>query len=64
MYSLKGKTVIELGCGAGLLSIYLAALGAKVYATDLPMAKELIEMNIRNNTIVTKDRISFTPFNW
>lgn len=36
---LKGTTVVELGCGAGLLSIYLAALGATVYATDLPIVR-------------------------
>ncbi len=56
--------MVELGCGAGLLSIYLAALGAKVYATDLPVVKEIIEMNIRNNKLVTQDRIVFLPSNW
>lgn len=64
VYTLKGKKIVELGCGAGLLSIYLAALGADVLATDLPIVKELVERNLRDNRIVVHDRVKFVPFNW
>lgn len=33
--NLKGKRVLELGCGAGEASVYLAKQGAQVTATDL-----------------------------
>lgn len=61
---MKGKNVVELGCGAGLLSIYLAALGAQVQATDLPIVKELVERNISDNGIVVADRVRFAEYNW
>ena len=55
---------MELGCGAGLLSIYLAALGAFVTASDLPLVEKLVDMNISNNRIITEDRIKFLAYNW
>lgn len=33
--SLKGKLICDAGCGVGSLSIPLAALGARVYASDI-----------------------------
>jgi 2-polyprenyl-3-methyl-5-hydroxy-6-metoxy-1,4-benzoquinol methylase len=55
---------VELGCGVGLLSVYLAALGAQVYATDLPMVEPLVSKNIKNNAIVVHDRLNFLAYNW
>ena len=32
---LKGKTVLELGCGSGIISLFASSKGAKVTATDI-----------------------------
>lgn len=61
---MHNRTVLELGCGAGLLSIFLASLKANVIATDLPIVQPLIERNIKNNLIVIQDRVKFQPYNW
>ena len=38
------KTIVELGCGTGLVSLVAATLGARVIATDIsPMALSLVE---------------------
>jgi len=45
---MKGKQVLDLGCGAGFLAIYAAAQGAEVTATDhSALAVELCESNAR-----------------
>lgn len=64
VYPMQNKTVLELGCGAGLLSIFLAALKANVIATDLPIVQPLLDRNINNNRIVIQDRLRFQPYNW
>lgn len=52
---LKGKSIVELGCGVALASIAAAKLGAsKVYATDnnpevLSLAQRNIELNNASN---------------
>jgi predicted nicotinamide N-methyase len=35
-FALKGKRVIELGAGTGVVGLAAGALGAKVVLTDLP----------------------------
>jgi release factor glutamine methyltransferase len=47
---LKGKSVLELGAGSGLISFYAAREGARVTATDInPTAVDYLEKNkIRN----------------
>jgi len=51
--SLKDKTLIDYGCGSGILALAALKLGAKhVYAVDIdPQALEASEENAKNNTI-------------
>ena len=47
-----GKTVLELGCGAGVASLLAAKNGMKVTATDInPIAVEGLTRNAENNRI-------------
>lgn len=49
---LRGRRVLELGCGLGLPSLVAAARGAHVLATDwAPEALELLLLNARRNGI-------------
>lgn len=59
-----GKQILELGCGVGLLSVYLGCLGANVIMTDLPPLKELIEKNININRYMLKGELEFGVLNW
>ncbi|KAJ0023699.1 hypothetical protein NQD34_003598 [Periophthalmus magnuspinnatus] len=47
---LKGRRVIELGAGTGLLGIFAARLGAVVTLTDLPIALPPLQANVSANT--------------
>ncbi|KAK7915645.1 hypothetical protein WMY93_011406 [Mugilogobius chulae] len=47
---LKGKRVIELGAGTGLLGIFAARMGAAVTLTDLPVALPPLRANVSANT--------------
>ncbi|XP_038608777.1 EEF1A lysine methyltransferase 3 [Tachyglossus aculeatus] len=44
-----GKRVIELGAGTGVVGILAALLGGDVTITDLPLALEQIQCNVRAN---------------
>ncbi|XP_021234872.1 EEF1A lysine methyltransferase 3 [Numida meleagris] len=45
----RGRTVIELGAGTGIVGILAALLGGDVTITDLPMALDQIRENVRRN---------------
>jgi release factor glutamine methyltransferase len=49
---LQGKTLLEPGCGSGLISFYAAKMGARVTASDInPVAIEFIRKNAATNQI-------------
>ena len=49
---LSQKSLLELGAGSGLLSIYAAKKGANVVATDInPISVECIRANAKENTV-------------
>jgi len=50
--NIKGKTLLELGCGCGIISILAAKKGATVTATDInTTALETLEKNALNNGV-------------
>ncbi|MFH1479290.1 MAG: 50S ribosomal protein L11 methyltransferase [Candidatus Omnitrophota bacterium] len=52
LFDLKGKTVLDLGTGDGVLAIAAAKLGAKVIAVDhIENAIELAGDNAKNNSV-------------
>jgi methylase of polypeptide subunit release factors len=65
LFSIRGKTVLHLGCGAGLFAIAAAKLGAaQVWATDASRAAvDLTRENARRNgvEVVAKVGESFEP---
>ena len=48
---------MELGCGAGLLGIYLGCLGANVFMADVPSVRDLAERNIGINKKLLKGSV-------
>jgi release factor glutamine methyltransferase len=52
---LTGKSLLEPGCGSGLLSIYAARNGATVTATDInPVATGMLRRNCERNSVEMK----------
>ncbi|XP_064354516.1 EEF1A lysine methyltransferase 3 [Dromaius novaehollandiae] len=49
----RGKSVIELGAGTGIVGIVAALLGGDVTITDLPVALEQIRENVQRNVPAT-----------
>uniref|UniRef100_A0A8C8VNL3 EEF1A lysine methyltransferase 3 n=1 Tax=Pelusios castaneus TaxID=367368 RepID=A0A8C8VNL3_9SAUR len=45
----RGKTVIELGAGTGIVGILATLLGGDVTITDLPLALKQIQENVHRN---------------
>ncbi|CAD8083241.1 unnamed protein product [Paramecium sonneborni] len=59
---LVNKSVLELGCGTGILSIILGKQGCNVLATDLPQVETLCEQNISKNNI--NNKVKFKILDW
>eukprot|EP01036_Dinobryon_divergens_P051575 gene51575-69016_t len=61
---IRGKIIVELGAGTGLVSIVAARLGAStVVVTDLPHAIPLLRHNINQNFTNESKNISDSPVN-
>ncbi|KAL2087410.1 hypothetical protein ACEWY4_016238 [Coilia grayii] len=56
--NLKGKSVLELGAGTGIVSIVASLLGAWVTATDAPEVLEILTENFNANT---RGRSKYSP---
>lgn len=57
----RGKTVLELGCGLGLPSIVAASLGGEVIATDFhPDVEEYFQRNCRHSSVTCE----YQRLNW
>ena len=63
-FPLTGVTFLDLGCGAGLLGIYLACLGARALLADVPSVRDLTERNISLNRALVGGRAEFAAVNW
>lgn len=63
-FELKGKTVLDLGCGVGFVGIYLACLGCQVVLADFPSLKDLVERNMGINKSLFRGKVDFTVVNW
>jgi 2-polyprenyl-3-methyl-5-hydroxy-6-metoxy-1,4-benzoquinol methylase len=57
---IKGKAVLELGAGLGLLSIAMADIGAKVIATDCSLVMERLTKNCQLNSAA----LTVTELDW
>ena len=51
----KGAHLVELGCGVGVVGIYLTSMGAQVLLTDLPtLVENAVDSNLaRNEKMIT-----------
>lgn len=60
---LKGKTVLDYGCGSGILAIAAAKLGAStIVATDIdPQALEATQENARRNELAATSIVTCLP---
>ncbi|GMH40558.1 hypothetical protein BSKO_08462 [Bryopsis sp. KO-2023] len=61
-YELKGKRVVELGSGTGVVGLAAALLGANVILTDLPRMMDLLQRNIEGNS--QESQVRALPLTW
>ena len=62
--SIRGRAVLELGSGCGLLGLLLARLGARAIMTDLPELIPLLRENIACNTLGATSAPVARPLDW
>ena len=53
--SFAGKTVVDLGCGTGIVGISLAAAGARVWLTDVGVGVDIAAANAAANAKTISD---------
>nr|DBA14511.1 TPA: hypothetical protein GDO54_005466 [Pyxicephalus adspersus] len=61
---LRGRTVLELGSGTGIVGIMAAALGAQVTVTDLEDLQDLMSANIDHNAHVISGSCQAKVLKW
>ncbi|XP_058473351.1 protein N-lysine methyltransferase METTL21A [Solea solea] len=62
---LKGKAVIELGAGTGLVGIVAALLGAKVTITDREAALDFLSANVKANLPAdSQESVTVSELTW
>ncbi|XP_075810347.1 EEF1A lysine methyltransferase 3 [Microtus pennsylvanicus] len=59
----RGKKVIELGAGTGIVGILAALQGGDVTITDLPLALQQIQYNVRAN-VPSGGRVKVCALSW
>ena len=62
--SWKGRRVVELGSGVGLVSMVLGAMGAQVVATERDIALPLLEHNVKANEALLEGRVAVEALDW
>ncbi|HID31502.1 MAG TPA: class I SAM-dependent methyltransferase, partial [Desulfobacterales bacterium] len=63
-HELRGKTVLDAGCGSGRYAAVTSRMGAQVFAVDLSMAVEACRQNLghRSNVYVLQADLHHLPF--
>ncbi len=60
-YNPEAKSLLDLGCGRGILSVYGAAKGMQVVAIDKKQSPQSLVMGIPNITFLEKDLKTYIP---
>jgi len=63
-YDLTGTVVLELGAGLGLVGMAMAAMGARVVATERAITLPLLRRNVDFNKVVVGGRVDVAELSW